>query len=812
MRHRALIVALAFMLSGVAQAAGDFSPARPVLLAEKIEEASRLWIEVPGLEGAEGLRVLRITEVEVEPGATGWDPTGVAAFATWREAGQPWSSYSRDGGRTWTEASPIATELRLLEAAVLPGSPMPAAGPGLALPEGGRLFIVQFRTIGLPEWRRALEDLGVEVLRFFPHNAHIVRMDPALRPAVATLDFVQRVEPYHPAYRLEPDLIRWLASPGAEGDRELRVRVLAFEWGPAGKDRIAATAEAAGAKVALNAPSGQLLELWVDRDQLRRIAAHDEVMWVDRWTPASTDMDLVREDSGANWVETNYGYCGQGVRGEVLDAGIQQTHQDFDGILMHTSADVQSHGTSTYGIVFGNGARDGDGNAQATGQVVCNAQGIFADYGFVTDRFAHTQQLKSSPYFASFQTNSWGDALTTAYTSKSFEMDDIIWRLDIAITQSQSNTGNQNSRPQAWAKNIISVGGIRHFNTLSTSDDSWSFGASIGPAADGRIKPDLNYWYDSIFTTTSGNGYTSTFGGTSAATPEVAGVLGLVVQMWSENVWGTNPTGTTVFERQPHASTIKALLVNNAQQYTFSGSGSDLSRFKQGWGRPSARVAKERAARSFVVDESNPLSLNEAASYDLTVAAGESELKVTLIYPDPPGTTSSTLHRINDVNLKVTSPSGSIYHGNNGLKDGNVSTAGGSPNSVDTIENVFIQNPEAGVWAAEVKAVEVNQDGNLDTPELDVEYALVVTGASGQGAVCGNGIQEGSEQCDGSDLNGQTCQSQGYSGGTLACTASCTFNTSGCTNPCKPSGASCTAGGECCSGTCKGKPGRKTCK
>ena len=80
-------------------------------------------------------------------------------------------------------------------------------------------------------------------------------------------------------------------------------------------------------------------------------------------------------------------------------------------------------------------------------------------------------------------------------------MDDIIWRLDIAIAQSQSNAGTQSSRPQAWAKNIISVGGVYHFNTLSTADDAWSGGASIGPAADGRIKPDVSYWYDSIFTT-----------------------------------------------------------------------------------------------------------------------------------------------------------------------------------------------------------------------------------------------------------------------------------------------------------------------
>jgi serine protease AprX len=552
---------------------------------------------------------------------------------------------------------------------------------------------------------------------------------------VAALDMVERVEPYHPSYRIEDPVRRWLDGRAAGPDKQ-RVHVMALEWGAAAKQRIADAAEHLGAAVVEKFPNGHVIDLVVDRAQLRAIAALDDVMWVDRWMAPADDMDLVRQDSGAVWLEATHGTCGQGVRGEVLDSGIQADHQDFDGVLFHGGNDVSSHGTSTFGIVFGNGNRDGDGNAQATGQLpsagTCASQGIFADYGFLGDRFAHTQQLKQSPYFASFQSNSWGSGLTTAYTSDSHQMDDIIWRLDIAIAQSQSNAGSQSSRPQAWAKNIISVGGIRHANTLGTADDSWSGGASIGPAADGRIKPDVNYWYDSIFTTTSGSpaSYTSGFGGTSAATPEVAGVLGLMVQMWSDNVWGTNPTGATVFQRQPHASTIKALLVNNAQQYTFSGTGHDLTRTHQGWGRPSVQVARQRAAASFVVDEAAYLAQGQKATYPVDVAPGQSELKVTMTYPDPPGTPSSSVHRVNDVSLKVTSPTGTVYHGNNGLLAGNHSTPGGSPNTIDTVENVFVASPEAGSWTVEVMAAAINQDGCRRSRQIDSVFALVVTGAT----------------------------------------------------------------------------------
>jgi hypothetical protein len=46
--------------------------------------------------------------------------------------------------------------------------------------------------------------------------------------------------------------------------------------------------------------------------------------------------------------------------------------------------------------------------------------------------------------------------------------------------------------------------------------------------------------------------------------------------------------------------------------------------------------------------------------------------------------------------------------------------------------------------------------------------------------VCGNGVRDGEEQCEGSNLGEQTCVSQGYAGGELACNSECSFDYSGC--------------------------------
>lgn len=52
--------------------------------------------------------------------------------------------------------------------------------------------------------------------------------------------------------------------------------------------------------------------------------------------------------------------------------------------------------------------------------------------------------------------------------------------------------------------------------------------------------------------------------------------------------------------------------------------------------------------------------------------------------------------------------------------------------------------------------------------------------SSGGASVCGDGSISEGEQCDGADLNGQSCRGLGYSSGSLAC-SNCQFDTLACT-------------------------------
>lgn len=77
---------------------------------------------------------------------------------------------------------------------------------------------------------------------------------------------------------------------------------------------------------------------------------------------------------------------------------------------------------------------------------------------------------------------------------------------------------------------------------------------------------------------------------------------------------------------------------------------------------------------------------------------------------------------------------------------------------------------------------EINFDDGTSfiNPKGNGSYVRAVRGGLSVPS-CGNAIAEGSEECDGIDLDGASCLSLGYNqGGTLGCTAGCYYDTTAC--------------------------------
>ncbi len=652
-----------------------------------------------------------------------------------QDAGGTSSFYavSTDGESVTGRARSSDYRVRLLGLDVDPLRSVPLVAPSLRAPADNRLFLVQFHVPPLPEFRAAVEAQGVRVHRALPEHTFLVAGDAGRVAALSSLDVVRWIGPYHVQYRVAPELLGLVDAgmvPAA------RYSIMLIERGRAAQDAVGDFIRRIGGEVHVVTPEGFRMEATLTGDQLSALVRRNDVQYVDPWGgPGETDMNIVRQVGGANFIESTLGYTGQGVRGEIFDTELLTSHQEWGPApIIHSSGTSGSlHGTSCYSINFATGASSNARGMCPDGQGIFFRYSESTQFGGGTSRYVINQQLldPAGPYRAVFQTSSVGSARTTSYTSISAETDDYLFLHQVLSTQSQSNAGNRNSRPQAWAKNIVACGGIYHFGTVSLSDDSWNGGASIGPAADGRIKPDLAYFYDGIFSA-SGSGNTSytNFGGTSAATPETAGHFGIFYQMWHQGVWSGFGGAASVFASRPKMATAKAMMINFAQRYDWNqgGANSDIDRNKQGWGLPNLQRLYDGRDTVLIVDETDLLAPFGTNTYSVAVAAGTPELRATLVYVDPMGLVGASQARVNDLSLRLTSPSGTTYWGNNGLTADNTSSAGGSSNTVDTVENVLLVNPEVGTWTVDVIGDAIVADSHLETGAVDADYALVVAG------------------------------------------------------------------------------------
>lgn len=581
--------------------------------------------------------------------------------------------------------------------------------------------------------REALGDAGLEWIGLLDENRALVLGELV---DLSPVDEVVAVDALPWERKLPKTLLPTIenASPIDPG------QTVSFTVIPVKRDRasrlaLARAARDLGARVERVASDAHTMRITTDGWCLRQMIDRPDVLWAERESDAQTDGEFVREFGGANYVELVDGYTGAGVPVEVFDGGIRATHADFASappIFRTDNGHITEHGTSSFGLLFGDGSSDPLARGLAP-----NAVAYFSSYTDVQDRDAHLAAFAAPPINGAIQSNSWGSGISRRYGAVSAEIDDSIFRHGVAVFQSQSNLGSPDSRPEAWAKNVISVGGVQGFSTLSRSDDAWGRVASSGPALDGRVKPDLVLFNDGIWTPGSeSDTHHRAFTGTSAATPAVAGYAAIVHEMWwsgllSQQIigWGDWADALTAPPARPSAAMTKALLVNSAAPYEFHSPADDLGRYRQGWGTPDVRALRNRASHTRTFDEKAPLANGESWAGVFQPIGGGTDFRVTLVFTDPAGLPMAISPTVNNLDLTVISPSGVAYHGNAGLIDGVWSTEGGEADRVNTVENVFLEHPEPGNWIVRVCAERVVEDADPLTPGMNAPFALVVSGA-----------------------------------------------------------------------------------
>ena len=300
--------------------------------------------------------------------------------------------------------------------------------------------------------------------------------------------------------------------------------------------------------------------------------------------------------------------------------------------------------------------------------------------------------------------------------------------LGTSNTTSTKSRKDQNGHDQistyGTAKNILAISavGLLNYGYNQPADVPLSDFTSWGPTDDGRIKPDLaGIGVDILSSSSENDSAYVTYSGTSMSSPNVAGSLLLLQELYSQRNSGK-------FMR---ASTLKGLALHTADE-AGSAPGPD---YQNGWGLLNA----ERAGRVILNSDQNYLlderTLNQAETYSLTVvASGRGPLVSTICWTDPVGTatvpSAATLNDrtpklVNDLDIRISDGKATTLPWI--LDPDNPATAATRGDNIrDNVEQVLVANPVPG----QSYTITVTNKGTLKGDKQD--YALLVSGIGGK--------------------------------------------------------------------------------
>lgn len=248
------------------------------------------------------------------------------------------------------------------------------------------------------------------------------------------------------------------------------------------------------------------------------------------------------------------------------------------------------------------------------------------------------------------------------------------------------------------AKNILAVGATDSVGVISNF-------SSRGPVKDGRIKPEIAAMGERVVSTGFGSYWYNS--GTSMASPGVTGGLTLLYQLYKQQNGGVNPK----------SGLMKAIVCNSSRD--MGNAGPDFS-YGFGW------LDLQRAALAI---ENNRYLTSTVANgiqntHSITVPANAAQLKVMLYWHDPPASLLSSHTLVNDLDLTVQTPASVTVFPK--ILDtipshvANTSTQG--PDHINNIEQVIINNPQAGSYTVTVNGNSVTQNS---PQEYFIAYDIV---------------------------------------------------------------------------------------
>ncbi|TKG95744.1 T9SS type A sorting domain-containing protein [Puteibacter caeruleilacunae] len=417
------------------------------------------------------------------------------------------------------------------------------------------------------------------------------------------------------------------------------------------------------------------------------------------------------------------------IIGEWDGAGIRTTHQELqgrvtigDGVEFNGDGASSRHPTHVAGTLIGSGVDNQARGMAPKAKLIGHdwnkddlEMTTFAAKGHLLSNHSYGLDATKLPtwYFGYYSGNAatWDQISYNApyYLIVSSAGNDRGYDPDIEGYINPSKEGYDLLTGASNSKNILLVGAVKDItdqNIEITSFSSW------GPTDDGRIKPDIcgNGWKLKSSSSYADDSY-ETFSGTSMASPNVAGSLLLLQQLYREQ-----------YDQFMRASTLKALAIHTATDDN-QLAGPD---YQYGWGVLNTQKAADVIINNNEASFIEELTLADKQEFIQHVKSdGVSPLIATICWTDPAaevGVTGKiddrTPRLVNDLDIRI-------------IQDDNVykpwtldpanpgALAIPGDNIRDNVEQVMITAPKGNY------TIKVTHKGNLKNSIQD--FALIIS-------------------------------------------------------------------------------------
>jgi PKD repeat protein len=516
----------------------------------------------------------------------------------------------------------------------------------LPLWQGKHYFLLLFDPIPAQPTIDGLKGAGLDLLGFIPPHSYLARAEEGFSPTHLINAGAHSVAPLPPNAKIDPALINpaFRSQLQRKGDK-VKINLMMFR-GVLNDTELFSTLGSL-LEVIPNPTGDHLLCGWIRPEQILALAEHPAVQFIEPAPAEGQPEDregrsLHRSHAIDNQQAGGYRYDGSGVVVGIADDGAIGPHIDFAGRLTQYTNDFtagNTHGDMVSGITLGAANLDPTKKGMAPGAYLHMYS--ISGYPHVTPAVSNYNTLGTT-----ITSTSYSEVNGGLYNGNASTIDGQIHNNEMLIhVFSAGNAGTSDHGYGAgpnWGnitggykagKNVVACGNLRNTDQLESS-------SSRGPARDGRIKPDIcSNGYNQL--STAPNNTYQTGGGTSAASPGVAGIFAQLSHAYrSLNSNAVPPTAL-----------LKACIINTAQD--LGNAGPD---FQFGWGRVNALKALKTMENNRYA--TGLLSQNDSVSLNISVPSTARNLRVMVYWADEAGAPNATKALVNNLDMRLIAPNG----------------------------------------------------------------------------------------------------------------------------------------------------------